>query len=110
MRTVHGETAVNVPKKRETTKTDRKRGDEVIISEHAREQLARLADEARATVKFDPVIDDGDEVRISKIRQARERLQSGYYDRPEILEEIAGRLADRLFDRPPDSNETSEQS
>ncbi len=110
VRTVHGETAVNVPKKRETSTGDRKHGDEVIISDHAREQLAKLADEARATMKFDPVIEDVDEIRISKIRQARERLQSGYYNRPEILEDIAGRLADSLFDRPPDTNETPEQS
>lgn len=37
-----------------------------------------------------------EEVRDDKVEQARERLESGYYDKEEVKEEIASRLAEKL--------------
>ncbi len=37
-----------------------------------------------------------EEVRQDKVARARERLESGYYDREEVRDKIASRLADKL--------------
>lgn len=51
---------------------------------------AELADLLSAYVD-DP---KGSEIRQDKVDQARERAKSGYYDKPEVKEEIARRMTD----------------
>ena len=34
----------------------------------------------------------------SKVEQARQRLELGFFQRPEIIEKIAGRLTDKILD------------
>jgi hypothetical protein len=52
----------------------------------ARERSAR----ARAETRAKPVASDAD--RVEKIRQVRERIREGFYNRPDVLEEIAARM------------------
>jgi hypothetical protein len=86
--------------------------DSVVISDRAREQLARLADRALAEADFSATTateDAADEdVRIEKIMLAKARIQAGYYNQPEVREQLADRLADELIDQPPENPETSE--
>ena len=37
---------------------------------------------------------DGDRIRQERVEEARRRLESGHYDRPEVTREIARRIAD----------------
>jgi len=75
--------------------------DSVFISENAREKLEKLADAAlkkyglgempsSKTVTNDP------EIRIDKIKLAKERIESGYYKQFNIVEQIADKLADEI--------------
>ena len=99
---------LKVPKKKESLSNRPAQTDAVIISDEARAQLARLADETRAGSPVDPVRLDEDGIRIDRVKLAMERLASGYYSRPEIREEIAGRLADEMLGQTPESDETTE--
>ncbi len=88
------------------------RSDSVEISAGARERLAVLADEARLRVESDetasPTAATGNDadLRQDKIRLARARIRSGYYNQPEIKQDIAAKLADNINETPPDNPET----
>ncbi len=91
------------------------RTDSVVISDDARDRLAVLADEARQRLQESgntegtTRIDRGPELRQDKIRLARARIRSGYYNQPEVKEAIAERLADELTTQPPENPETPTQ-
>jgi hypothetical protein len=84
--------------------------DRVEISEDARRMLAEMADRAlleEATaggVEASAVDNDGmSEAQaadknqvIDKLAEIRRRIESGYYDQPEIQDRIADRLSDEL--------------
>ena len=93
---------------------DPRSGDSLQISEAGRRQLAELADRARAADTVVTGADfgsteefDNDGLRTDRVRLAKARMQSGYYDQPEIREMIAGRLADILQEplQEPDQSE-----
>lgn len=69
-----------------------RKGDSTEISSEARElqQAARLIDESVQILKAMP------EVRSDAVEIARERVASGYYDQPHVMEEIAGILSEHL--------------
>ena len=81
-----------------------KKKDSVIISENAREKLAKLADAAlekfglgeMPSIKAD---NDDSEIRIDKIILAKERIESGYYKQVKIVDQIANKLADEIRER-----------
>ena len=82
--------------------------DAVQISEAGRRQLAELADQARAATATvtEPAENSAEEfnndgLRADRVRLAKARVQSGYYDQPEIREKIAGTLAENLQEPPP---------
>jgi len=77
--------------------------DSVVISENAREKLAKLADAALSkyglgdmpsmkTEKDDP------DLRIDKIKLAKERIESGYYRQYNVVEKIADKLANGIIE------------
>jgi len=59
----------------------------VEISEDARARLAEMAD-ARLEAE--------QQARREKLTMIRERMETGFYDRPEVKEKIADRLIDDL--------------
>jgi hypothetical protein len=61
--------------------------DRVEISEDARARLAEMAD-ARLEAE--------QQARREKLAMIRERMETGFYDRPEVKEKIADRLIDDL--------------
>ena len=73
--------------------------DSVEISESARSMSEQAASErTNDTTSADHTessreISEMDE-RADKIEQARQRIESGYYDRPEVKADIARRIAD----------------
>ena len=77
------------------------RGDSVELSQNALQELSRLADTARSRYGLgempphDEVESDGS-LRMDKIRQARQRINQGFYDQPHVRQEIAGKLADEM--------------
>jgi len=87
--------------------------DSVEISTGARERLALLADQARLRIDSDDpasptaAAENDADLRQDKIRLARARIRSGYYNQPEIKQDIAAKLADNINERPPDNPETS---
>jgi len=89
-------------------------GDSLQISEAGRRQLAELADRVRAAKATVTEADSGsteefdnDGLRTDRVRLAKARVQSGYYDQPEIREKIAGTLAD-ILQEPPQEPDQSE--
>ena len=67
--------------------------DRVEISETARQLLAARADEVRLNANSEPE-ENGDSE--SKIEQIRLKILSGYYDNPDVLDKIAGKLLDDI--------------
>jgi anti-sigma28 factor (negative regulator of flagellin synthesis) len=61
--------------------------DKVEISDDARARLAEMAD-ARLEAE--------QQARREKLAMIRERMETGFYDRPEVKEQIADRLIDDL--------------
>lgn len=37
------------------------------------------------------------EVRSERVQEVREKVESGYYDRPETMEQVAGKMVDNGF-------------
>lgn len=62
--------------------------DSVEISLKARALLAETADESR--------IDDAT-TASNRLELIREKVASGHYDKPEIIEAVAERLADQMY-------------
>jgi hypothetical protein len=71
-------------------KESKSEGGGVKKAEDGISRLGRIV--SRAKIEAERV----EEVRGDKVARARERLESGYYDKEEVKEEIASRLADRL--------------
>ena len=76
--------------------------DRLELSVSVRERLAVMADAARteSAERSDAVVSDtADEAaaRRGRVRLAKARMVSGYYDQPEVKQEIAARLAERLW-------------
>lgn len=42
------------------------------------------------------------EPRMDKVEEARWRIRTGYYDLPDVMEELVDRLVDRLSEEKPD--------
>ena len=87
------------------------RTDTVDISEDARRKLAELADRALAEMggvnnEFDGRVDRNGKSAVSgsgkadqnseRLDEIRQRIESGYYDQPEIRGDIADRLSDEM--------------
>ncbi len=88
--------------------------DTVEISDDARRKLAELADAVLRARGAEPTRQaqvgdvrktegrgmsesrDTDANRADKIEQARRRIETGFYDRPEVKKEIADRLTDEM--------------
>ena len=86
----------NLPEKKKTE-------DSVTISNNAREYLARLADAAlkkygKGVMPSGKVESTEPDIRIDKIKLAKERIESGYYSNFKIVEEIADRLANQIIE------------
>lgn len=62
-------------KQRDLLQVDEKRRDETRLVENAKLLLEELPD-----------------VRSDRVEQARQRLENGFYDRPEVLDQTAGKL------------------
>ncbi|MBU8932750.1 MAG: hypothetical protein KOO62_01970 [candidate division Zixibacteria bacterium] len=91
------------PKPESTTGASEKaqRSDSVELSLDARQKLTQLADTARSQYGLGemPPRDDADSdggLRMDKIRQARQRIDQGFYDQPHVRQEIAGKLANEM--------------
>jgi hypothetical protein len=95
----------------DTPKPSPARTDTVDISEDARRKLAELADRALAEMggvnnEFDGGVErhgslaesrSGKADQISeRLDEIRRRIDSGYYDRPDIRGDIADRLSDEM--------------
>ncbi|HKJ68282.1 MAG TPA: flagellar biosynthesis anti-sigma factor FlgM [bacterium] len=67
-------------------------GDRTQISDEAKQlqQAAKLIEESVEELKRMP------DVRTEAVNRARERVQSGYYDDPEILNSIAGVITEHM--------------
>ncbi len=84
-----------VIEKREQTK------DRVEVSQDAREKLAQMADESRRrllsrTSEPDVPAQSNDFAGGERINRLRDRVQSGYYSRPDVMRRIADNLADDI--------------
>ena len=78
-----------------------KKKDSILISENAREKLAKLADDALkefgvGEMPSKQTDNDDSEIRIDKIKLAKERIESGYYKQIKIVGQIADRLVDQI--------------
>ena len=58
----------------------------------ARADQVDISDEARALAEQNDV--DGIPGTQARLAEVQDRLDSGYYDRPEVIDEIAGRILD----------------
>ncbi len=72
---VRQEQAADVAKKQDSLQVDQQRKQEAHLIENSRLFLDELPD-----------------VRAYRVQQAKRRLQEGYYNRPEVLEETAAKL------------------
>ncbi len=76
--------------------------DKVEISDNARARLAELADAKLNEHHIDREIGNADVNEPatggtpSRLDEIREKIESGFYDRPEVKNEVARRLADDL--------------
>ena len=68
--------------------------DKIEISEDARARLSELADQALKAEKTSPEVAQAS--REDRLTLIRERIESGYYNRPEVDEAVADRLIDDL--------------
>ena len=77
------EAAAELGDRDDTSRTDKQpvRGDQVQIS-----------DEARALAELNDV--DGIPGTQAQLAEIQDRLDSGFYERPEVIDEIAGRILD----------------
>jgi len=90
--------------------TKREISDRVEISEDARRMLAEMADRALLEEAATPggaaqVTDEAEAAEVQttagdrpkdKLTEIRRRIESGYYNQPEIMDRIADRLSDDL--------------
>lgn len=86
---------------KENLQTRKNTQDSVFISENAREKLGKLADAALkkyglGEMPSNMAVEKDSEIRIDKIKLARERIESGYYKQFKIVEQIADKLADEI--------------
>lgn len=58
----------------------------------ARGDQVEISDEARALAEQSDV--DGIPASQARLAEVQDRLDSGYYERPEVIDEIAGRILD----------------
>ena len=68
--------------------------DKIEISEDARARLAELADQALQAERSSPEVTQSS--REDRLALIRDRIESGYYNRPEVDEIVADRLIDDL--------------
>ncbi len=61
--------------------------DSVNISREAR-------DLEKAIENLKTRVDEMSDVRDAKIKEVKEKLENGYYDRPEVIEQVAKKVAD----------------
>ena len=95
------------PENKPTEKpADLKAGDRVEISLEARRRLSDLAEKAKASEMdaqnnvnrpngLERVNDDNPE-KASTLEEIRKRIESGYYNRPDVMDQIAEKLSDDL--------------
>ncbi len=87
---------------------DKPKADTARDSVHISRDGQRLSDTAKLSVptvaaQFQPLEtiapeEENGAIRNEKIEQVRQRIQSGYYNDPEVKENIAGRIADEFLD------------
>ncbi|RKX25651.1 MAG: hypothetical protein DRP47_09470 [Candidatus Zixiibacteriota bacterium] len=90
--------------KRETKTGNMQPVDTVELSSNAREKLAQLADSARARYglgemqRGNCLENEGSssELRVEKIKLARERISQSFYNQKHIMQEIADKLTDEI--------------
>ncbi len=78
--------------KRGTAPADSKPADKVEISSKGRglQQTETIKNAASAAMNDVP------EVREDKVNEVRQRIEEGYYDKPEVKQELAGRILGEL--------------
>ncbi len=87
------------PKKKDTVNEVR-REDKLELSSVARQQLAELADKARSVELADEkkvTHDTASTKREEKIRLARERIESGFYESSDVKGGIADKIVEQFF-------------
>ncbi len=94
-----GETAPMRTKK--TAEPEAGAKDRVEVSSDARMKLAEAADEARREIvsgakQREPEPQTNDLAGTDRIARLRERVKSGYYERPEVRAQIVDNLADDI--------------
>lgn len=109
-------TPAEQPEKAPARTSDRPRGDSVELSRDSRGQIGEAADLARSEEYSEQGLrgkvrarrDDIEASRLQgdgdRLEAIRDRIESGYYEQPDIKRQIAGRLADALM--PPDDAES----
>ena len=81
-------------KKGSTSKAE-PRKDGVEISDEARKQLAALADQHLKKMESQGRLpEEPQEKPVDRLGEIRHRMASGFYDSPEMMQEIADRIID----------------
>lgn len=74
--------------------------DRIEISEDARQKLAELADSHLREIKATGVTFEGSSERVGKIERIKARIETGFYDIPEVKEKIAEKIIRRNIENP----------
>ena len=85
-----------VPREQAEPQSADAKNDQVEISQEARAKLAELADRQLAEKGRHLSIPDDSGGDDSLIKRIREKIESGYYNQPQVRSDIASRLIDDL--------------
>ncbi len=74
--------------------------DRLEVSDDARRRLAELADRARRDLLAGPLDAEApsqaDELASDRIARLRQKVASGFYQRPDVIQQVAENLADDI--------------
>lgn len=79
-------------------------GSDTLQVNQKQREITQLVENARL------LLDELPDVRPDRVEQAKQRLQEGFYQRPEVREEIAQKILDEFSTLKTDQNNTAEQS
>lgn len=107
-KTITGETQRQKGNERQVVEAE-SRTDTVEISLEARRRLAALADEQLTRLSKNENTAGEKPTPSARLARVRDRIDSGFYERPEIAEKIAEKLADELWKELNETDNYSEE-
>lgn len=84
-----------------TEENARSRKSEVPARPRSKDRVELSSDESKARSASGQSVSKlasvSSEIRNDRVEEVREKVESGYYDRPETIEQVAGKMVDNGF-------------